>query len=275
MTGPGELSLINSPLSLSPFSSQAPLSSLIQSFSPTASSEGDQGNMDTDVESQEAFVLGISWSLSYRSSLAGDESEDEEDLIIPICQSQSLRFALPKLSIQMTPYPKSTPTSCTNSPDRRSALISSSVSQPSPLHQVVFSLPTSPTNHSPDKEEMVVDTDKSSVAVALQVANFVVLKLRDYEIKSNLPVLVCKGCKVAVLPKSAFTHVTTDKIKLTKEHVSDLKDYISILNLASGSPEILSQEAYLALIDHIGYTSGDICGICGYCCPKMSTMNWH
>ena len=232
--------------------------------------------MNTDVESQGASIPGISRSLSCGSSLAGNNSEDdEEDLIIPIRRSQLLRFAPPKLSIQMTPYPKSTPTSCTNSPGRRLVLISSSIPQPSPLHQVVFSLPASPTNRSPEEEEMVVDTDESSAAAALWAANFVVLKLRDYEIDSDLLVLVCKGCKVAVPPKCALTHLRTDKIQLTKEHVSDLKNHIPSLNLVSGSAEIPSWEAYLALINYIGHTSSVRCGICGYCCPKMSTMDWH
>lgn len=122
---------------------------------------------------------------------------------------------------------------------------------------------------------MEVDTEESGAAGALRSADLVILKLRSYEIASDLSVIVCKKCQVAVSPKNLLTHVKVDGIKLTKQQITDLKDHIPTLKLASESSDIPPRSPHLGPIDHIKQVSGYECGSCGYCSPQISTMNYH
>jgi hypothetical protein len=145
--------------------------------------------------------------------------------------------------------------------------------QPSPLHQIAFTALRSASSPSP--EEMNVDTEESAAEAALRVAGLKVLKLKPYQIDSDLSVLVCITCEYAIHQNKAIVHGQTHGIKLTKQHISELNKLIPPLRLANTTKDFPPPPNNQAPIDYIKIEGGIRCHQCDYACRKPSAIESH
>ena len=203
------------------------------------------------------------------------------------------------LQVRATPYERSgESSSLSSSPSRRASLASLSPLQipsplahlptppaiPSPLNQVAYSRPSSPTPPSSDREMNVDNPELPDIDDAQ-------LPLDDKEILSKalisialLPhlqttpptrLLVCTKCNHGLNPSSLLTHLNKHHIKLLPAERRSLKEVLNHSTFLNDSILPPSPTPPCPPIDGINPQDGFACSCCSYCCVSFGTMQFH
>ena len=193
----------------------------------------------------------------------------------------------PHLQVRTTPYKRTGDSSSqSSSPSRRTSLGTLSPllplshlsvqPVPSPLNQVAFSYPNSPTPPHSDNEMNVDDTEPPlDEEEVLAKASFAIVLLPHLQTTPPTRLLICTKCQHGILPSSLLSHSSGHNIKLLpadKENLQKIADNSSFL---TDSEEVINPTPPCAPIEGILAQNGLACDHCSYCSTGLRTMQNH
>jgi Orsellinic acid/F9775 biosynthesis cluster protein D len=207
-----------------------------------------------------------------------------------------IRGRVPYLQIRTTPYKRTGDSSSqSSSPSRRASLGTlsplhiplplphfSAQSVPSPLHQIAYSCPNSPSPPHSDNEmnvddpsDLHQDDPPLNEEEVLSKASFAVIHLPHLQTTSPTRLLVCTKCLHGVLPSSLISHSNAHNIKLLPEEKRNLQKIMDNSCFLDDSGEVASPTAPCPPIDGILVQKGFACTLCSYCSIAPRTMQNH
>ena len=198
-----------------------------------------------------------------------------------------IRGRLPHLQIRTTPYERSEESS-SRSPSlhKKHSLGTLSLLQiphaylspvvaPSPLNQVTFSHPNSPSPTSDN--EMNVDESNltSDEGEVLAKASIVIIPLPHLHTTPPTQLLACTTCQCGVNPSSVLTHSKGHRINLLSAEKKAIQSIISNSSFLDDSIEVDSPTPPCPPIEGILVRDGLSCKLCSYCCVTYNTIKSH
>jgi Orsellinic acid/F9775 biosynthesis cluster protein D len=204
-----------------------------------------------------------------------------------------IRGRVPHLQIRTTPYKRTGDSSSqSSSPSRRTFGTLSPLpiplalphltaqSIPSPLNQVAYSCPNSPTPPHSDNEMDVDDSADLHLAElneeeVLAKASFAIIPLPHLKTTPPTRLLICTKCRHGVLSSSLLSHSNTHNIKLLPEEKRNIQKIMDNSCFLDDSKEVTSPTAPCPPIDGISVQDGVACTQCSYCCVAPRTMQNH
>ena len=200
------------------------------------------------------------------------------------------------LQVRNTPYERSEESSSRSlSPLRRASLGTlsplhipltlahlSAQTVPSPLNQVAFSCPNSPTPPS-SENEMKIDDPQPSIEAGilfnevevLAKASFAIIPLPYFQTTPPTRLLVCTKCCHGVLPSSLLSHSNGHNIKLLPADKRNLRQIMDNSGFLDDSAEIPTPVPPCPPIEGILIQNGFSCNLCTYCCVAVKSIQNH
>ena len=154
---------------------------------------------------------------------------------------------------------------------------------PSPLNQVAFSHPNSPSPSHSDNE-MNVDNPDLPLDEAelpfdeeevLAKASFAIIPLPYYQTIPPMRLLICTKCQHGVLASSLISHSNGHGIRLLKADKQNLQKIVDNSSFLDDSEEVASPASPCPPIEGIKMQDGLSCNVCHYCCIGIRTMQSH
>ena len=225
------------------------------------------------------------------ANLASDE-ESTADLSNPIGFGP-IRGRQPQLLVRPTPYQRTGESSSRSiSPLQRSSFkplsplqISSihALSAPSPLQQVVFSRPNSPSPPLSDNDMIVDETESLQTQGSLLFneeevlakASVVIISLSYLHTTSPTRLLACTKCQRGILASSLLSHSNTHDIRLLPDDRQNLQTIMDNSSFLDDSIEVTLPNPPCPPIEGILVQDGFSCDPCSYCCSTIGSMQNH
>jgi hypothetical protein len=208
-----------------------------------------------------------------------------------------IRGRVSHLQIRPTPYKRTGDSSSqSSSPSRRTSLGTLSPlliplplphlsvqSVPSPLNQVAYSCPNSP---SPPHSEKEMDVDDPELPLdqakpcfneeeVLAKASFAIIPLPHFQTIPPTRLLVCTKCLHGVLASSLISHSNAHSIKLLPAEKQHLQMIMNNSSFLENSNELVSPTAPCPPIEGILIQNGVACTLCSYCTVGLRSMQNH
>jgi Orsellinic acid/F9775 biosynthesis cluster protein D len=221
-------------------------------------------------------------------------SEESTSDVAGLSNIGPIRGRVPNVQIRTTPYKRTEDSSSQSlSPSRRTSLGTLSplhiplslphFSVPSPLNQVAYSCPNSPTPPHSDNE-MDVDVPEPLLDQAeqpfneeeiLAKASFAIISLPHLQTTPPTQLLVCTKCRHGVLASSLISHSNGHDIKLLPEEKRNLQKIMDNSCFLDDSNEVASPSPPCPPIDGILIQDGFSCSLCSHCCTTFRSMQTH
>ena len=231
------------------------------------------------------FPLPTSISDSESANLASDE-ESTSDAAGPSSLGP-IRGRTPHLQVRTTPYDRSGDSSSrSSSPLQRSLFRTASPHVqpvPSPLAQVAFSRPSSPTP-PPSDDEMNVDPPEPSVDLikpsfneeeVLAKASFAIITLSHLQTTPPTRLLVCTKCCHGVNSPSLISHSKEHRIPLLPIEKQNLQKIMDNSDFLHDSVEVSSPTPPCSPIEGLLMQEGFSCNVCSHCTTGLRSMQTH
>ena len=217
------------------------------------------------------------------ANLASDE-ESTTDVSSSISLGP-IRGRLPHLSIRPTPYQRTGESSSRNASLTRKPSLSSlsqlqisslhTQSASSPLQQLAFSRPNSPTPSLSDKEMIIDKIEPSNEEQVLSKASIIIITLSHLQTTPPTRLLVCTKCQHGILASSLTSHPKAHNINILgadKKNLETIRDNSTFLG---DSIDIPSPNLPCPPIEGILIQNGYACNLCTYCTIAVRTMQNH
>lgn len=205
-----------------------------------------------------------------------------------------IRGRVSHLQIRTTPYKRTGDSSSRSlSPLRRNSLGTLSPLLPlthlsvqpipSPLNQIAFSCPNSPSPPHSDNE-MTVDNPEPLLIQAeppsdeekvLAKASVTVITLPYYQTTPPTRLLICTKCQHGVLATSLISHSNAHGIKLLPAEKQSLQKIIDNSSFLDDSEEVVCPTPPCPPIEHILVQNGFACTLCSFCSLAIRTVQNH
>jgi Orsellinic acid/F9775 biosynthesis cluster protein D len=204
-----------------------------------------------------------------------------------------IRGRQPQLLVRPTPYQRTGESSSRSiSPIQRSSFkplsplqISSihALSAPSPLQQVAFSRPNSPSPPFSDND-MIVDGTESlqtqddpffNEEKVLAKASVVIISLSHIHTTPPTRLLACTKCQRGILASSLLSHLNTHDIRISSVDKRNLRTIMDSSSFLTDSIEVASPIPPCPPIEGIQVQDGFSCDLCNYCCITVGSMQKH
>jgi Orsellinic acid/F9775 biosynthesis cluster protein D len=162
---------------------------------------------------------------------------------------------------------------------------------PSPLNQLAYSRPSSPTP-PPSDHEMNVDEAEPSVQdddelrvheidlclneeEVLAKASIAIIPLPYLQTNPTTRLLTCTKCFHGILASSLISHANSHNIKLLPEEKRNLQKIMASSSFLQDSNSIPTPTPPCPPIEGIQVQDGFSCNICDYCCVTFRSMPSH
>ena len=212
--------------------------------------------------------------------------------------SGPIRGRVPHLQVRAAPYERSGESSSLSlSPSRRPSLgtlspllipsplahLSTPPAVPSPLNQVAYSPPNSPTPPYSD-DEMDVDDPQQPVQDSelpldeeeiLTKASIAITSLPHLQTTPTTQLLTCTTCLHGILPSSMISHPTSHNIKLLRDEKQDLQKVVTKSSFLNDSNPIPTPILPCPPIKGLLVQDGFACTLCSFCCPSIRSIQSH
>ena len=214
-----------------------------------------------------------------------------------------IRGRLPHVQVRASPYKRSEESSSQSfSPSRRVSygslsplFIPSPLTHmttppvaPSPLNQLAYSRPSSPTPPPSDHEMDVDDTQlpaqedqlPSNVTLmeeeeVLAKASITIAPLPHLQTTPATRLLVCTKCHRGINPSSVISHSNEHNIKLLPEEKRNLRKILDQSNFLCDSNPVSSPNPPCPPIEGVHIQDGFSCGLCSFCTINFRTLQNH
>ena len=202
----------------------------------------------------------------------------------------------PHLQVRTTPYKRTGDSSSqSSSPSRRTSLGTLSpllplshlsvqpVPVPSPLNQIAFSCPNSPTPPHSDNEMDVDDSELPADQPKLPLdeeevlakASFAIVPLPYLQTTPPTRLLICTKCQHGILPSSLISHSNGHNITLLPEDKKNLQMIVNNSTFLDDSEEVNTPIPPCAPIEGILVQNGFACTLCSFCSLAIRTVQNH
>ena len=220
------------------------------------------------------------------ANLASDE-ESTSDVAGPSILGP-IRGRVPHLQARTTPYKRTGESSSqSSSPTRRSSLGTlsplliplghlSAQPVPSPLNQLAYSFPNSPSPPHSDNE-MKVDGPEPlfNEEEVLAKASIAIITLPHLNTTPPTQLLACTKCQHGISASSLISHSNGHNIKLLPAEKQNLQKIINNSSFLKDSAEVPSPMPPCPPLDGILVQNGFACTLCSYCSIAVRTMQNH
>lgn len=242
--------------------------------------------LTTPSKGQSTKASSQTLAISEVSSASSSAQEPVNDDVASHSSIRSPRGRQTQLPSRPTPYQRTGESSSRSSSlARKSSLGSlspllipsphshlSAVLAPSPLTQLAYSQPSSPSPHSDD--EMKVDEPELPFKdeEVLAKGSFALIPLPH--IPTSL-LIGCTKCLQGVLASSLIAHAKGHKITLLQTEIRDLKTIMGSQKYVDDSRLVPSPDSPCPPIEGIQTVDGFACNLCSYCCVTPNTLMTH
>ena len=160
----------------------------------------------------------------------------------------------------------------------------SPVTAPSPLHQLAYSHPSSPTPSHSDHEMNVDEENRPlldesiipfNVEDVLHKASFSIVPLPYLQTIPPTQLLVCTKCECGVLGSSLLSHAKEHSIKLLPEEKRNLQTVMANTSFLDDSDPVDPPTPPCPPIEGILVQNGFACTLCSYCSVAFKSMQNH
>lgn len=205
---------------------------------------------------------------------------------------------MPYLQVRATPYERSGESSSQSlSPSRRPSLGTLSPLQiplplahlstppvvPSPLNQVAYSRPSSPTPPASDNEMDVDDPEPCILEDELPLneeevlakASIAIILLPHFQTTPPTRLLVCTKCQHGINASSLISHPNGHDINLLPAEKRNLQNVMNHSSFLTDSSPLSIPTPPCPPIEGIHVQNGIACNICNYCSISFGTMQQH
>ena len=147
---------------------------------------------------------------------------------------------------------------------------------PSPLNQVAYSRPNSPTPSASD-DDMNVDVPGQLLneEEIFAKASIAITSLPHLQTTPTTRLLTCTTCLHGILPSSVISHPTSHNIKLLRDEKRDLQKIVANSSFLNDSSPIPTPTLPCPPIKGLLVQDGFACMLCSFCCPSIRSIQSH